>query len=235
MPMLQRRPVMQSIIHSPTVAFIRFATHPFVPSIFIRLVPRTSPECQAVLVTVQTTSSLLHHLLSISLIEWNTMPTRYTYTPALTGMSHHQKHGNIRESKSLHCRLVRCKSRALCMLALRLQESQAAKLLLSSQDKLEPVSVPSTWAYLLKYRMRSGPPWELVRPGPHSMPPLMMFVTVPKPSLRPAAESAADGCHLPVMTSWHEGLAPADVILRMSIEVKVLLASPMTAGDGDMH
>ena len=124
---------------------------------------------------------------------------------------------------------------ALCMLAVRLWAGQAAKLMLSSQDRLEPVSVPSSWAYLVKYWMRLGPPWELVRLGPHSMPPLMILVVVPKPDWRPAAESAADGCHSPVMTSWHEGLLPADVILRTADEVTALLASPMTAADVGMH
>ena len=116
-----------------------------------------------------------------------------------------------------------------------LEQGQAANFMLSSQDRLEPVSVPRTWTYLVKYLMRSGPPRELVRPGPHSMPPLMTFVTVPKPGWRPAAESAADGCQSPVMTSWHEGLLPAGVILRNSNDFTALLASPMTAADVGMH
>ena len=65
-------------------------------------------------------------------------------------------------------------------------------------------------------------------PFPHSIPPLMMLVITPYPGTLPADVSAPDGVHLPVMTSWHEGLGDWGVIQNHKAVLKDMIGSVAT-------
>lgn len=56
----------------------------------------------------------------------------------------------------------------------------------------------------------------------------MMLVITPYPGTRPAAESAAEGVHRPVMTSWLDGLGDCGVIQNQRAVLKEMVASVAT-------
>ena len=56
----------------------------------------------------------------------------------------------------------------------------------------------------------------------------MMFVNTPYPGTRPAAESAPEGDHLPVMTLWHEGFGDCGVIQNQIAVLKEITGSVAT-------
>ena len=80
--------------------------------------------------------------------------------------------------------------------------------------------------YLLKNPMRSST--LEFQPLPHSSPPLMIFVMAPNPRARPAALSAPEGFHDPVITSWHDGFGDCGVIQNQNAVLNEITASVAT-------
>ena len=94
------------------------------------------------------------------------------------------------------------------------------------QSRLSPVPIPSMPQYLLQNPIRSAT--RESEPWPHSSPPLMMLVITPQPGIRPAARSAAEGVHRPVMTSWHDGFGDCGVIQNQRALLKEITGSVAT-------
>ncbi|KAG5530096.1 hypothetical protein RHGRI_030457 [Rhododendron griersonianum] len=55
-----------------------------------------------------------------------------------------------------------------------------------------------------------------------------MLVMTPYPGTKPAAKSAADGVHRPVMTSWQEGFGDCGVIQNQRAVLKEMVGSVAT-------
>ena len=65
-------------------------------------------------------------------------------------------------------------------------------------------------------------------PSPHLIPPLIMLVMTPYPGTRPAALSAGDGVHPPVITLWQEGFGGWAVVQNQSAVLKEMVGSVAT-------
>lgn len=75
-----------------------------------------------------------------------------------------------------------------------------------AQDVPLPGLTPKAEHMLVNRFIRLVLPPGLLAPEPHSSPPLMMTVVIPKVAVLPAAESDEEGVQPPVMTAWQAGL-----------------------------